>query len=423
MKILLLDGLIMGGFFLLSYFIAYLSIPLIAKAAQANHILDKPDNNRKLHSRAIPTLGGVAIFFAFLISFSVSPWAGGMEGFPYFVGALLVLLFVGLKDDLVILSAPTKLMAQVIAACLVIFGSGIAITNFHGILGLAEIPFWLTVPVTVFTVVVVINAVNLIDGIDGLAGGIGAIASFLFGGAFLYVGELPLAMFSLCLAGSLLGFLYFNFSPASIFMGDTGSLILGFLLAVQAIKFISLSSVPEFYAIFTNAAPILTVTILAFPLYDTLRVVFKRYRRNKSIFQPGQDHVHHELLRMGFNHKTASLLLYGQTLALVMLMGSLALLNVDVNILLVVLLLTSTVIYPTNGFKRRLMHGIFGLDWHDYRTSMWGIELQNRHVSVNGNGAARGHDHSVNLKTHANGNGKNNEEPNDREESVESMIA
>lgn len=427
MDILLLDGLIMGGFFLLSYFIAYLSIPLIAKAAKSNHILDQPDQHRKLHSHAIPTLGGVGIFFAFMISFSVSPWANALEGYSYFVGALLVLLFVGLKDDLVILSAPTKLMSQIIAACLVIFGSGISITNFHGMLGLAEIPFWVTVPLTVFTIVVVINAVNLIDGIDGLAGGIGVIASALFGAAFLYVGQLPMAMFSLCLAGALLGFLYYNFNPASIFMGDTGSMILGFLLAVQAIEFIKLSSVTEFYAVFTDAAPILTVTILAFPLYDTLRVVFKRYRRNKSIFQPGQDHVHHELLRMGLTHKTASLLLYGQSLGLIMLMTSLALLNVNVNVLLGILLLTSMVVYPTNGFKRRLLHGLFGIDWRDYRSQMWGIKLGNPQASVNGNGIAHSNGHSVNLQAHSNGNGTNGSNGKRRnkehEESVESMIA
>ncbi|MDZ7681656.1 MAG: MraY family glycosyltransferase [Fodinibius sp.] len=152
----------------------------------------------------------------------------------------MILFFTGLKDDLVTLSATKKLAAQLTATGLIVFGSGMVIDNFQGVFGLAEIPYWMAMPVTFFTVVVVINAINLIDGIDGLAGGIGAIASTVFGAGFLYVGQLPMAMFSFCLSGALLGFLYYNFSPASIFMGDTGSMLLGFLLSVQAIEFIGL---------------------------------------------------------------------------------------------------------------------------------------------------------------------------------------
>jgi len=388
-SLLLEHGVAIGLVFILAYAISYIAIPIITRAAKEKHLFDQPDEDRKLHLEAIPTLGGIAIFLAFLLSFSVSPWADGLEGFSYLVGALLILFFTGLKDDLIVLSATKKLVAQLAAAGLVIFGSGILIDNFHGVFGLAEIPYWVAVPVTFFTVVVVINAVNLIDGIDGLAGGIGAIASAIFGAVFLYVGQVPMAVFSFCLTGALLGFLYYNFSPASIFMGDTGSMLLGFLLSIQAIEFIALSEVPAFAELFGEASAILPVAILGFPLFDTIRVVLKRVRRRKSIFDPGQDHVHHELLRMGFSHGNASLMLYGKSLALVAVTALLAWFKIDPNILLATVLLSSVLIFPTNGLKRNLITKLSGFDWLAYRSRKWGIEFDHEKLeSLNGNGAA-----------------------------------
>jgi UDP-N-acetylmuramyl pentapeptide phosphotransferase/UDP-N-acetylglucosamine-1-phosphate transferase len=385
-QMLLSDGWVaLGMVVILSYVISYVAIPIITRAAERKNLFDQPDEDRKLHLEAIPTLGGIAIFLAFLLSFSVSPWADGLEGYSYLVGALLILFFTGLKDDLVVLSAKKKLAAQLTAAGLVIFGSGIVIDNFQGVFGLAEIPYWVGVPITFFTVIVVINAINLIDGIDGLAGGIGAIASTIFGAVFLYMGHLPMAMFSFCLVGALLGFLYYNFSPASIFMGDTGSMLLGFLLSIQAIEFIGLSSVPAFSSIFGSSSAILPVAILAFPLFDTIRVVIKRMRRGKSIFKPGQDHVHHALLRMGFSHKDATLLLYGKSLLLITIIGPLTLLSIDPNILLGVVLCSSLLIFPTNGYKRALISRVFGYDWVAFRSQKWGIEFdQDKNMSLNG---------------------------------------
>ncbi|PAU93158.1 undecaprenyl-phosphate alpha-N-acetylglucosaminyl 1-phosphate transferase [Aliifodinibius salipaludis] len=378
-------GMTLGVIFILSCVISYFAIPIIKRVAEKQHLFDHPDDHRKLHSEAVPTLGGIAICAAFLVSFSVSPWANSLGGYSYLAAAVLILFFVGLKDDLVVLSASKKLVAQLTAAGLIIFGSDMVIDNFYGVFGLAEIPFWVAVPITFFTVIVLINAINLIDGIDGLAGGIGVIASVIFGAGFLYVGQLPMAMFSFCLVGALLGFLYYNFSPASIFMGDTGSMLLGFLLAVQTIEFVALSGDPLFASVFGNASAILPVAILGFPLFDTLRVVVKRMRRSNSIFQPGQDHVHHELLRMGLSHSHASLLLYGQSLLLVAIIGSLALLNINVNILLGTVILTSLVVFPTNGFKRKLTSWLFGYDWQAYQKRKWGIEFNPEKLeSLNG---------------------------------------
>ena len=405
----------MGAVFLLSVLISYFAIPVITRAANKKHLFDHPDDDRKLHSRAVPTLGGIAIFLAFLLSFAISPWADSLEGFSFLVAALLILFFVGLKDDLVVLSAGKKLIAQITAAGLVIYGSNFVITNFHGVLGMAELPPWAAVGITFFTIIVVINAVNLIDGIDGLAGGIGAIASLFFGAGFLVAGQIPMAMFSFCLAGALLGFLYYNFSPASIFMGDTGSMLLGFLLSLQAIQFIGLSADPVFYSYMGNASAVIPIAILVLPLYDTLRVVFKRLRRSNSIFEPGQDHVHHELLRMGYTHKYASLVLYAKSVLLVTITLAFVYMGFDVNLLLAGVITSSMLVFPTNGAKRKIFASLFGYRWQRYRSYKWGLQFDHRKIRpLNG-----GSQEATSTVGKGNGEAEYQHQPEEQEEKGE----
>ena len=380
MDYLLQEKVIAGGVMVLAYAISFFSIPVIIRAAKRRNLFDHPDYSRKIHSESIPTLGGVAIFLAFLLSFAVSPWSDSFTGFSFLVAALLILFFVGLKDDLVSLSPGVKLGAQLSAIALVMYGSDMMITDYHGVLGLAGIPYWIAMPVTFFTIIVVINAINLIDGIDGLAGGIGTIASLLFGVGFLYTGQWPMGIFSLCLAGALLGFLWYNFSPASIFMGDTGSMLLGFLLSIQAIAFLKLGSAPIFVELFGNAGPVLTVSILAFPLFDTLRVVVKRYRRGDSIFTAGQDHIHHEFLRMGFSHKSTAVLLYLMSIFIVSFTVILSQVGMNVNLLLGAVIGMCLVIYPTNGFKRKLFSKVFGHKWQRWYSFRWGVQFDQEKI-------------------------------------------
>jgi len=381
MEYLLQDRIIMGGVVALAYAISFFSIPVIIRAARRHNLFDHPDYSRKIHSKSIPTLGGIAIFLAFLLSFSISPWSDSFTGFSYLVAALLILFFVGLKDDLVSLSPGVKLGGQLTAIGLVMYGSNILITDFYGVLGLADIPLWIALPVTFFTVIVVINAINLIDGIDGLAGGIGTIASLFFGMGFLYAGQWPLAAFSLCLAGALLGFLWYNFSPATIFMGDTGSMLLGFLLSIQAIAFLRLGASPELEPLFGHAVPVLTVAVLAFPLFDTLRVVIKRYRRGDSIFTAGQDHIHHEFLRMGFTHRFTCVLLYLVSIFIVLFTVALSELGMNVNLLLASVIAVCLTLFPTNGFKRRLFTKTFGRKWQRWYSLQWGLQFDQEKIN------------------------------------------
>jgi UDP-N-acetylmuramyl pentapeptide phosphotransferase/UDP-N-acetylglucosamine-1-phosphate transferase len=197
-----------------------------------------------------------------------------------------------------------------------------------GIFGVYELPVTVSYILTIFTILVIINAYNLIDGIDGLAAGIGVIASFTFG-IFLYMVEnTVLATLSFALCGSLIAFLYYNLSNAKIFMGDTGSLIVGLILSILAINFIEANinnpktseELSEFLQLHFNisnisidlskSAPAIAIGILIIPLFDTLRVFFFRIIRRTSPFRPDRNHIHHKIIALGLNHKKASFILY-----------------------------------------------------------------------------------------------------------------
>lgn len=391
MGIALFETLLVIGSVSLAFLLSYFAIPVIIRVAKLKNFYDQPDFHRKLHNKMTPTLGGVAIFLAFFVSFSISSFADLFPGFGYFAGALTILLFAGVKDDIIALAAGKKLAAQITASCLLIFGSGLHITSFHGVFGIGEIGYIPGAMVTLFTFIVVINAFNLIDGIDGLAGGIGILASTLFGVSFGLAGQLHLAVLSFVMAGALAGFLMHNFSPASIFMGDTGSMIVGFALAVQAISFVQISGLPAVTDLFGSAAPLIPVAILSLPLYDTLRVIVKRFSRGVPVFKPGQDHVHHELLRMGFSHRESTLILYGGSVLLTA--GALFSTALEVNLFLAALLAGCLLAYPTVGAKRKIVAALFNIDWTAFRASRMAQFELSASAATNGsshtNGARR----------------------------------
>lgn len=342
----ILSGVISG-------IIVFITVPILIHVAYVKDLYDKPDNERKLHDRYVPTFGGVSLFLAIVVGFSLSGIAHAFNGYSYLIAALTILFFTGLKDDIIGLSPVKKLGIQVLSALLLIFGCGIYIDNFYGVFGINELPFAVSVLLTLFTTIVITNAYNLIDGVDGLAGGIGAIASLFFGIGFWIAGELAMAVFCGILAVSLVAFLRFNFKPASIFMGDTGSLIVGFMLSVFAIKFVGLNNAAAYTKVFGNSSPILPVAILAVPLYDTLSVFYKRIRRGISPFQPGRDHIHHTVLEMGFSHKGVSLILYASGTIIACSIMILSPLNV--NILLALTLLSVGLFLPAGGIKRAFL--------------------------------------------------------------------
>lgn len=285
----------------LAFLITYFAIPPIIKVARDKKLFDEPDE-RKVHKSVIPTLGGLGIFAGFIIATLMGVPIHIANELQYFLAAAMVIFFLGIKDDILVLSATKKFIGQLIAAGIIIRFGGIQINNLHGFLGINEIPHIASYILTAFTIIVITNSFNLIDGVDGLAGSLGLLTSAIFGVYFYFTGEVMYSVMALSLAGSLVAFLIYNFSPAKIFMGDTGSLLLGLLNSIFAIKFMAIASNPE-SALPLLSAPAIAFAILIVPLFDTLRVFSLRIFNRRSPFSPDRNHIHHFLLDLGLSQK------------------------------------------------------------------------------------------------------------------------
>ena len=301
----------------LAFLITLFSIPVIIEVAKDKKLFDVP-GGRKVHKVVIPTLGGLGIFAGFIIGTLMGVPASDSSVLQYFAAAIMIIFFMGIKDDILILTATKKFVGQLIAAAIIIKFGGIEINNFYGLLGIHEIPHTASFLISLFAIVVITNSFNLMDGVDGLAGSLGLLTSIIFGLYFYLSGELLYAVIAWSLAGSLVGFLIYNFSPAKIFMGDTGSLLIGLVNSILVIKFINIASNPG-SAIPLPSAPALGFSILVIPLFDTLRVVSVRIIHRRSPFWPDRNHIHHFLLDMGLSHKAIALLLPATNLLLVLM--------------------------------------------------------------------------------------------------------
>ena len=334
------------------FLITYFSIPSIIKVAQLKGLYDEP-NRRTAHSNRIPTLGGLAMFAGIILP--VLFFSGDLPSDikHYFIGSVIVLFFLGIKDDILILSPIKKFMGQLFVAVIMVVVADVRITSFYGILGIHELNYLVSVTVSLFTILAVTNAYNLIDGIDGLAGGIGIIATFIFGIWFLLFDYQFLSLISFTAAASLTAFLLFNFSPAKIFMGDTGSMIIGFLLAFLAIQLIGTQPQTESPNHLLLAKPAIALAILIIPIIDTLRVIVIRMLNKKSVFSPDKNHIHHCLLGLGLSHKKACFVLYVGNISAIALAFSTSQIGVNylMSLLLIFSVLSATSIYFITRFK------------------------------------------------------------------------
>ncbi len=292
-----------------SFIISFLAIPVVMQIAEQKKLFDVPDE-RKVHTHTVTSLGGVGIFGGFLLAALLSIQGYLNPEFQYFFAAALVIFFLGLKDDLVVLSASKKFIGQVVAASIIIHLGGIRLDSMHGLFGFDQLPEAFALALTYLTIIVVINSFNLIDGIDGLAASLGTMTMLIFGTYFYMVGFQAYALLAYSLGGSLIAFLIFNHHPAKIFMGDSGSLMIGLVNSILVIKFINVASDPAI-ALPIDSTAAIGFSILIVPLLDTLRVFAIRIFKGCSPFTPDRNHIHHLLMNWGLGHAAITMLCVG----------------------------------------------------------------------------------------------------------------
>jgi UDP-GlcNAc:undecaprenyl-phosphate/decaprenyl-phosphate GlcNAc-1-phosphate transferase len=348
--------------FITSFFVVLLSTPSLIKVAILKRLFDAPGDTRKLHTRMIPTIGGIMIFAGTMFSYSL--WfpstrihdsillLKAMEDYKFILSTLLVMFFVGVKDDIIGTAPVKKLVAHVLVGMVLVLMADIRIISMHGIFGIDVLPYWASVFLSLFTYIVVVNAFNLIDGVDGLAGGVGFIASSVFGAWFALAGDYAMAALSIALSGSLLAFLCFNFSPAKIFMGDSGSLTIGLIISILAIKVIGydVSSIRNEF-ILNVSKPIFVMSVLVYPLIDTLRIFIYRAVQGVSPFSADRNHLHHRLLDIGLSHRATVIVIYLFNLFVIGL--SLSLSYTNPNYVLVIVSATALVIAQLPFFIKK----------------------------------------------------------------------
>ncbi len=279
--------------------ISMFAIPSIIYVAESKQLLNFP-NERTTHLVSVPRLGGLAIFAGFLSAIMI--FGKINEDVQYLLAGCLVIFYIAVKDDLVHVSAFKKFFVQILATGLLVFLGDFRITNFHGLLGLFELDLGVSYAFTIVVITAITNSINLIDGIDGLAGTLVVTIMLMISGIMFFISsERALVLVSVSLAGALLGFLRYNFSKAKIFMGDTGSLICGFVVAALLVKFVEKTPYQN--------APILAMSIIFIPIADTVRITFIRIFSGKSPFASDKNHIHHRLLFAGMSQVFIVLLL------------------------------------------------------------------------------------------------------------------
>ena len=338
--------------FITAFVLTYFAIPSVIMVARVKRLFDDP-NERSSHSVSIPSLGGIAIFAGLI--FSVIFWTpfdvfGDLQ---YILCSLVLIFLIGAKDDIVPMRPSRKFLGQIFAALIMVLKADVRISSLYGLFTIHDLPFFISVLLSVFVIVLIINAFNLIDGINGLTGTITVIITMTFGYWFFMVGRVEIAVICFSLMGAIIAFLKYNYTPAQIFMGDTGSLVVGLISATLAIKFMEINlNLISPYAV--KSIPGITIGILIIPLYDTLRVFTTRILKGKSPFYPDKTHIHHLLLDLGFSHlQGTAVLAVTNVLFIVMVfvlqdMGTLAL----VILVLAVATILSGILYYLARKKR-----------------------------------------------------------------------
>ena len=301
-----LNYIFIAGF---SFLLVFLGIPSIIHVANKLRLYDDNRTPRKSHGFGISRLGGIAVFSSLFITLLLFSDFSQARTANYLLTALILIFAVGLKDDLWGVNPGTKFLIQLISALIVVVLADIRISHMHGIAGIGSLPYWVSVVFSTVLIIFITNAFNLIDGIDGLVGVTALMVSLSFGLFFAYMGRPGMAGLAFTLTGASLGFLKFNVSPAKIFMGDAGSMLIGLVAAVLAIRFIEVNLAGNGSRVWFVAAPAIGMAILIGPIFDAIRVFCLRLLKGQSPFVADNNHTHHRLLRLGFTHQQASIIL------------------------------------------------------------------------------------------------------------------
>ena len=316
-----------------SLLLSFILTPAIIKFSFRHRWFDKP-NNRKVHPNPVPTIGGIGIYLPIVFSMFL---VGLVDKFEFItieslLGFILggtVVSLLGIYDDIKTCPIFLKILLQILSG-IILYAFGYRVTTlanpFNSLIHLGVLSF----PITIIWVVLFVNAINLIDGLDGLAAGISCIVAFTFFFTSLNTGEVAASLFALSILGGCAGFLRYNFFPAKIFMGDTGSMFLGFALAGTALQ-----GAGKSVAVITTLVPLLALGV---PLTDVILTVFRRKRRGKSIFEADKEHLHHKLLDIGFTHRESVFILYIATALLGMV--AIALSTADRGVITIFVLLS-----------------------------------------------------------------------------------
>ncbi|MGJ8592106.1 MAG: MraY family glycosyltransferase [Aquaticitalea sp.] len=347
-------GIWLAVVFVIAFFMSYSSFPAIFNVAEAKHLMDEP-NDRSIHSVKTPTLGGISIYLSLVLVITTTGALLDTKILLLLLGGLTILFFLGLKDDLLILSPKKKLFGQILAAGLLIVFTDTRILGFSGIFGITILPYWISVAFTFFVYLLLINAYNLIDGVDGLAGSLALFASAAFAFVFIKTKDISMATIAVGLIGALVPFLRLNFSRRTkIFMGDTGSMIIGFLIAFFIVRFIGHSQ-SNTGSQFHNSGPVLAFAIVFFPLIDTLRIFIVRiFIHKKSPFAADRNHLHHRFLELGYSHvrTTISIVIINVIIVIFAYMMK----EVEIHIQMILLMSVGTFLYAVFFIWNRLSH-------------------------------------------------------------------
>ena len=302
----------------ISFLIGLSFMPMVIKIAKEKHFVVKP-NKRTSHKGAIPNIGGINILISFFLTLLLFSFNAILSYQPLMIGVFVIVL-VGFTDDLIDLKFSWKFIGEFIAAFFLIVLSDIRLTNLHGFFGIYEIPAIVSYALSFFVFIIIINALNLIDGVDGLASGLSILYCLFFGVYFSLTGHPVIAASAFVLVGSLTVFFIYNVfgNKRKIFMGDSGSLLLGYMMTFYVFLFCEYNAshtVP--YHLHIKSAPAVVICVLSIPLFDTLRIFSTRIKKGLSPFSPDKNHIHHLLLKTGLKHRQVTMVLLSVTIALI----------------------------------------------------------------------------------------------------------